>query len=75
MKIQEAQHLAISYMELHNLKDWTFNFHGRKSQLGTCSYKSKTIYLSRLWVETLDEKEILDTILHEIAHALVGPRS
>jgi len=51
---------------------WTFFWHNRKTQLATCFHSSKRIGFSTYW-DHLERGEIEDTILHEIAHALVGP--
>jgi predicted SprT family Zn-dependent metalloprotease len=42
--------------------------------MGLCVYSRRTIELSIHFVERNPEEEIRDTILHEIAHALVGHR-
>src|SRR5271165_928788 len=41
--------------------------------MGLCAYARRTIELSTYFVERNGQEEILDTVLHEIAHALVGP--
>jgi len=42
--------------------------------MGLCLYHHRTIELSIHFVLRNGQEEILDTILHEIAHALVGPK-
>lgn len=42
--------------------------------MGLCVYHRRTIELSIHFVERNPEEEIRDTVLHEIAHALVGHR-
>lgn len=51
---------------------WIFEISSRKQALGTCFHKSRRIVFSKHFIESPD-KQIIDTILHEIAHALVGP--
>ena len=53
---------------------WKFRWHNKKVALGTCSYNRKLIYLSEWYVELNDKDEVMDTILHEIAHALAYHR-
>lgn len=65
--------LAKDLMAEHGLDDWTFEFDRAKVRLGACHYSTKTISLSRPLCEWVSEYEIIDTLLHEIAHALVGP--
>jgi len=68
---------ALALMDKHGLHGWTFDFNRAKRQVGVCKYPTRTkpgcIELSMHYCERNDEEDILDTILHEIAHALVGP--
>jgi len=77
MKLQDAKTLAINLMEEHGLIDqkWYFEFDNAVRRFGRCSYRTKKITLSKTLVELNDLAEVKDTILHEIAHALVGPRN
>src|SRR5437879_4984849 len=68
-----ALRLAQELMARHGLSDWTFRFNRRKRGLGLCRYEERVIELSAYLVERNAEDEVRDTILHEIAHALVGP--
>jgi predicted SprT family Zn-dependent metalloprotease len=68
-----ARKLALELMARHGLGDWTFAFNKRKQTLGLCRHSISTIELSIYLVDRNSEEEIKDTILHEIAHALVGP--
>lgn len=62
-----------SLMERHGLDGWTAVLDESTSRAGACNYTSKQIQLSRLYVRKVDQAALDDTILHEIAHALVGP--
>jgi predicted SprT family Zn-dependent metalloprotease len=74
MEPAHAQKLAHELMKLHKLpSEWSFKFDRSKVSFGKCNYSKKQISLSRYLVELNDEKEVRDTILHEIAHAL-APR-
>lgn len=60
-------------MAQHGLSHWSFKINGRfKRTLGQCSYGKKLIQLRRDHVEQDSYECILDTLMHEIAHALVG---
>mgnify|MGYP006269758801 CR=1 FL=1 len=61
MKLFEAKALAINLMNEHGLLDsgWHFEFDNAKRRFGVCNFRYKRI-------------GIKNTILHEIAHALVG---
>lgn len=51
---------------------WKFNFNKKKSCLGVCSLKEKTIFISEFLAEANSEliDVWIDTIKHEIAHAI-----
>lgn len=75
MRKRDAATLARSTMDAHNLYDWHFAWSRSKRQAGCCNFSNKTITLSAPYVELNTEAEVLDTILHEIAHALVGNKA
>ena len=56
----------------HNLPDWSAHLDDSMRRAGVCKYRGKQISLSRFFLRKASEAEILDTILHEIAHALAG---
>jgi len=74
MILHDAKYLAIQLMAVHDLFDtgWSFEFDGAKRRLGCCNFTHKRISLSKHVVLLNDENIIRNTILHEIAHALVG---
>jgi predicted SprT family Zn-dependent metalloprotease len=74
MDIRQAETLAISLIKKHGLLDkgWCFEFDNSVRRFGVCKYYNKTIGLSKKLVELNDEEQVKDTILHEIAHAIVG---
>lgn len=76
MNINDAQALAAKLMTEHKLdsKGWVFKFDKGTCRFGRCSYSNRVITLSRSLTLSNAETEVRDTILHEIAHALVGPR-
>lgn len=74
MTLQDASKLAIKLMTKHNLikSGWKFEFDNSKSRFGACHGRYNKITLSKNLVLLNDEHHVKDTILHEIAHALVG---
>jgi predicted SprT family Zn-dependent metalloprotease len=74
MDLLQAELQAKALMHEHGLiqQGWKFDWNNRKRALGTCSSRRKTIWLSKVYTKQLPESEVRDTILHEIAHALVG---
>jgi len=74
MTLNEAKALAIKLMDKHGLIDdgWSFKFDKAKKRYGCCMYSKKIISLSAPLNELRDVLNVKNTILHEIAHALVG---
>jgi predicted SprT family Zn-dependent metalloprotease len=77
MELLKAQELAIELMNEHGLinKGWFFIFDRAKRRLGSCNYRDRKITLSSNLTELRDEQNVRNTILHEIAHAIVGGRN
>lgn len=85
MDLGQAQDLCINKMREHGLNpiDWNFQWMNSRRALGQCRFRRRftangehiygSICLSKMYVEVLSEEEVLDTILHEIAHAISGP--
>jgi predicted SprT family Zn-dependent metalloprotease len=76
MNLNEAENLAISLMRYHGLYElgWRFEFDNAKRRFGVCRYRNKTIGLSKGLTALNELERVRNTILHEIAHALVGPK-
>jgi predicted SprT family Zn-dependent metalloprotease len=72
-RFREVRQLALDLLARHGLTDWQFDYNRRKQAMGLCVYRRRAIELSIHFVERNESDEILDTLLHEIAHALVGP--
>src|SRR4051812_29364528 len=69
--------LARGLMESHGLSAWEFGFNTNVRRAGVCFYPRRgepgRIELSSHFAERNADGEVRDTILHELAHALVGP--
>ena len=76
MELSSVQLLANRLLKDHELdkKGWRFRFDRAKRRAGCCRYLKKEITLAKAYAEQEELKEIKNTILHEIAHALVGPK-
>ncbi len=75
MNLDAACALARAVLAEHGLDDWTFAFNRRKRAFGLCDYTRRTIFLSSVLTELNGEAEVGDTLRHEVAHALAGPRA
>jgi predicted SprT family Zn-dependent metalloprotease len=60
-------------MNEHGLGGWALQFTNRKGVVGTCVYGTTTINLSVPYIRLNEWTALRQTVLHEIAHALVGP--
>ena len=65
--------LARLEMDKYGLCDWKLELDHAKVRAGACHFTEKKISFSRNFIKYADDLDINDTILHEIAHALVGP--
>jgi hypothetical protein len=76
MNKEHAEELALALMNEHGLTDngWVFGFHNSIKILGLCKHKEQRISLSTQYVEANDAEDIEQTMLHEIAHALLPGR-
>jgi predicted SprT family Zn-dependent metalloprotease len=74
-KFVEVLRLGNALMREHGLieQSWKFELDSGKQRIGCCHHATKTISYSKHYIPLTDMEEIKDTILHEIAHALVGP--
>lgn len=73
MEISPALALGRRLLREHGLEHWTVTTDRAKTRAGVCRFAARTISLSAPLTRLHDEAEVRDTILHEIAHALVGP--
>lgn len=74
MDVDEAVRQARELLRDHGLEEWRVVITRAKRQAGVCRYSTREIGLSGPLTLLHEPAEVRDTILHEIAHALVGPR-
>jgi len=55
-------------------RDWTFGFDNGRRRAGLCSYTDKKITISKYLSLVHSIDDVKQTIIHEIAHALSGPK-
>jgi predicted SprT family Zn-dependent metalloprotease len=63
---------ARAWIAAHHLEYWSFQFDHATKRAGCCNYRERVISLAQAYARSAADEEIDDTILHEIAHALVG---
>ena len=76
MELNHIKETANDFMEQFDLhsKGWRFTFCNALSYIGQCNYRNKEIKFSKKFAD-IPYKEIKDTVLHEIAHALDKERN
>ncbi|MGZ0017562.1 SprT-like domain-containing protein [Yeosuana sp. AK3] len=76
MDLMEARELALELMKQHGLEyRFRFEFDNAKRRFGSCRFNPRFITLSKHLVQLNDYNVVRNVILHEIAHALVGPNN
>ncbi|WP_432511643.1 SprT-like domain-containing protein [Kineococcus sp. SYSU DK001] len=74
MELQAALAMARGLLDEHGLTGWTLVLDRARTRAGVCRADRREIGLSAPLTALHDEAEVRDTVLHEVAHALVGPR-
>jgi predicted SprT family Zn-dependent metalloprotease len=69
-----ARQLASGLMARHGLTAWRLVFDNAKTRAGVCRFDRKEIGLSRPLISLYEVEQVTEIVLHEIAHALAGPR-
>ena len=73
MERHEVQTMAEGLLARHSLSGWRVEIDRAKRRAGVCRFGDRVIGISGPLAAVHDEAEVRDTVLHEIAHALVGP--
>ena len=75
MNLIELKRTAQDMMDQHGLtaRGWVLDFNTNKSRAGVCYHRERKIAFSTVLMKHFGEAEALNTVTHEIAHALVGP--
>ena len=74
MEVTRALATGRRLLREHGLHDWSIVADRAKTRAGVCRFAKRQIGLSAPLTTLHSDDEVLDTILHEIAHALVGPQ-
>lgn len=72
LRLAHVRALARRLMAIHGLHWWSFRFNRSTRHSGRCYFLACRIELSVHYAILNDDSLVTDTILHEIAHALVG---
>ena len=74
MDINEALKLGRKLLDENGLKDWKIDTNFHKRSHGICYHSKKKIEISEILTPHCKDSAVLNTLTHEIAHALVGPK-
>jgi len=74
VNLKKCEEIVGGFLQKFDLQNWEFFFDRAKVRLGACHFARKKISISREFARLNSEKICRDLILHEIAHALCGPR-
>ena len=77
--LAEIEDHAHRLLQTHELQSglspgWRFGFETTANRAGVCRHRDKTIGMTVSYALRAPWHEIVDTLLHEIAHAIVGPK-
>lgn len=75
MNVHRVLGIANEELERHGLAalGWRARLDHARRRFGQCRFRTRTISISAPLAELNDEARVRNTVLHEIAHALVGP--
>ena len=73
MDLEQLNTIAAHELKKHGLRGWTFGLARTRRRLGVCKSKEKRIEIAEYYARNSPEASVLDTLLHEIAHAIAGP--
>ncbi|WP_432535387.1 SprT-like domain-containing protein [Kineococcus arenarius] len=74
MDVRDAVAMAEGLLAEHGLTGWTVVLDRARTRAGVCREDRRQIGLSAPLARLHSAEEVRDTVLHEIAHALVGTR-
>ena len=75
MDLRELEAIAERELLKHGLKDWSFGLATTKRRQGVCKFRDRRIEIAEYFARHNPPEKVLDTLLHEIAHALAGPKA
>jgi predicted SprT family Zn-dependent metalloprotease/sporulation protein YlmC with PRC-barrel domain len=71
-ELETVAQVARALLSKHQLPQWSFQFDNGAKRAGCCHYATQVISHSYEFAKRAPDEEITDTLLHEIAHAVVG---
>jgi predicted SprT family Zn-dependent metalloprotease len=75
MDLKTLAAIAAERFAEYKLVGWTFGLSDSKRRLGVCKYREKRIEIGAYYARHNPEAAVVDTLLHEIAHAIAGVKA
>lgn len=75
MNLRELEAIAEREFLKHDLHNSSFGWARIKRRQGACNYRPKRIEIAEYYASHNPPEKVLDTLLHEIAHAPAWPES
>lgn len=75
MDLQDLEAIAEMELRKHGLNFWSFGLAKTKRRQGVCKFRDRRIEIAEYYARHNSREKVLDTLLHEIAHALAGPQA
>lgn len=72
-KLDDIEAKAQELFDAHSLDTWTFEYDRAGRRYGLCKHRDRVITMSAFMVAVNPIEESIDTLLHEMSHAIVGP--
>jgi len=73
MDLKELETIAAQELKKNGLHGWTFGLADTGRRLGVCKYRTRRIEIAEYYARNSPPETVLDTLRHEIAHAIAGP--
>lgn len=73
MDLRHVRKMALEEMDRAGLTGWSLTWDHARRRAGACRFETRTISLSKPLMQLYEYEQVREVILHEIAHALVGP--
>jgi SprT protein len=74
-ELDRVRKWAEALIALHLDDRWSFGFDRATTRAGLCDHRAMRISVSRHFAQRFEDDEIHQVLLHEVAHALAGPKA
>ena len=73
--IEYVESFARDALVIHGLSGWTVKWDHARRRAGACTAATKTLSFSKVLIPLYPRDVMRDVVLHEVAHAIAGPRA